>query len=222
MLRARSHTTRRSAAPARVGRTSSTCSETIHGDAAGRDGLRAGHGLRDRDSDVRHDAAADGPEDDRRAADRRVHGCPGGQGRDIAGAARQRSGGHRVHGSRPEQRPERCEQRRAHGRGAERGDVPRGDAAACGWELHGDGGAAQLQPRLARPRRRADDRFSARVTQTGTYVNCATGIGSGKDTNGANNSECASTLVTAPVTPPTTTPTADDQAEAEAAAEAAG
>ena len=49
--------------------------------------------------------------------------------------------------------------------------------------------------------------LSARVTQTGTYVNCATGTGSGKDTNGANNSECASTLVTAPVTPPTTTPT---------------
>jgi uncharacterized repeat protein (TIGR01451 family) len=49
--------------------------------------------------------------------------------------------------------------------------------------------------------------FSARVTQTGTYDNCATATGSGKDTNGANNTECASTLVTAPVTPPTTTPT---------------
>ena len=49
--------------------------------------------------------------------------------------------------------------------------------------------------------------LSARVTQTGTYVNCATATGSGKDTNGANNTECASTLVTAPVTPPTTTPT---------------
>ena len=49
--------------------------------------------------------------------------------------------------------------------------------------------------------------FSARVTQTGTYQNCATGTGSGKDTNGANNTDCASTLVTAPVTPPTTTPT---------------
>ena len=48
--------------------------------------------------------------------------------------------------------------------------------------------------------------LSARVTQTGTYVNCATGTGSGKDTNGANNMECASTLVTAPVTPPTTKP----------------
>ena len=49
--------------------------------------------------------------------------------------------------------------------------------------------------------------FSARVTQTGTYVNAATGTGSGKDTNGANNRDDASTLVTAPVTPPTTTPT---------------
>ena len=48
--------------------------------------------------------------------------------------------------------------------------------------------------------------LSARVTQTGTYVNCATGTGDGKDTNGANNMACASTLVTAPVTPPTTTP----------------
>jgi uncharacterized repeat protein (TIGR01451 family) len=46
--------------------------------------------------------------------------------------------------------------------------------------------------------------LSARVTQTGTYVNCATGTGSGKDTNSANNMDCASTLVTAPVTPPTT------------------
>jgi len=48
---------------------------------------------------------------------------------------------------------------------------------------------------------------SARVTQTGTYLNCATATGGGKDTNGANNMDCASTLVTAPVTPPTTTPT---------------
>ena len=45
--------------------------------------------------------------------------------------------------------------------------------------------------------------LSARVTQTGTYVNCATATGDGKDTNGANNRACASTLVTAPVTPPT-------------------
>ena len=45
------------------------------------------------------------------------------------------------------------------------------------------------------------------MTQTGTYNNCATGTGSGKDTNGANNTDCAETLVTAPVTPPTTTPT---------------
>jgi hypothetical protein len=50
---------------------------------------------------------------------------------------------------------------------------------------------------------------SARVTQTGTYVNSATGTGDGKDTNGANTDD-ASTLVTAPVTPPS------DPAEAEA------
>jgi uncharacterized repeat protein (TIGR01451 family) len=48
--------------------------------------------------------------------------------------------------------------------------------------------------------------FSARVTQTGTYVNTATGIGDGKDTNGANNTDEASTLVTAPLSPPKTTP----------------
>ena len=48
--------------------------------------------------------------------------------------------------------------------------------------------------------------FSARVTQTGTYINSATGIGGGKDTNGTNNADDASTLVTAPATPPTTTP----------------
>jgi uncharacterized repeat protein (TIGR01451 family) len=47
---------------------------------------------------------------------------------------------------------------------------------------------------------------SARVTQTGTYVNSATGTGQGKDTNGANNTDDASTLVTAPVTPPVATP----------------
>ncbi len=48
---------------------------------------------------------------------------------------------------------------------------------------------------------------SARVAQTGTYVNCATAVGGGQDTNAANNRACASTLVTAPVTPPTTKPT---------------
>ena len=49
---------------------------------------------------------------------------------------------------------------------------------------------------------------SARVAQTGTYVNCATAVGGGKDTNAANNRACASTLVTAPVAPPVTPPTA--------------
>jgi uncharacterized repeat protein (TIGR01451 family) len=43
---------------------------------------------------------------------------------------------------------------------------------------------------------------TARVTQTGTYVNSATATGNGKDTNGANNTDDASTLVTAPATPP--------------------
>jgi uncharacterized repeat protein (TIGR01451 family) len=44
--------------------------------------------------------------------------------------------------------------------------------------------------------------LSARVAQTGTYVNWATATGNGKDTNGANNTDDASTLVTAPATPP--------------------
>ena len=48
--------------------------------------------------------------------------------------------------------------------------------------------------------------ISARVTQTGTYVNCATTTGDGGDTNPANNTDCAETLVTAPVTPPAVTP----------------
>ena len=62
--------------------------------------------------------------------------------------------------------------------------------------------------------------LSARVTQTGTYVNSATGTGDGKDTNGANNTDDASTLVTAPVTPPTTTPKPPvTEADAEAKAD---
>ncbi len=44
--------------------------------------------------------------------------------------------------------------------------------------------------------------LTARVTQTGTSVNSATATGNGKDTNGANNTDDASTLVTAPATPP--------------------
>jgi len=46
--------------------------------------------------------------------------------------------------------------------------------------------------------------LTARVTQPGTYVNSATATGDGKDTNGANNTDDATTLVTAPATPPTT------------------
>jgi uncharacterized repeat protein (TIGR01451 family) len=44
--------------------------------------------------------------------------------------------------------------------------------------------------------------LSARVTQTGTFVNSATATGNSKDTNGANNTDDATTLVTAPATPP--------------------
>lgn len=49
--------------------------------------------------------------------------------------------------------------------------------------------------------------LTARVTRAGTYVNSATATGNGKDTNGANNTDDASTLVTAPATPPTAAPT---------------
>jgi len=47
---------------------------------------------------------------------------------------------------------------------------------------------------------------AARVTQTGTYENCATVAGEGGDTNSMNNTDCAETLVTAPLTPPVTPP----------------
>ena len=50
--------------------------------------------------------------------------------------------------------------------------------------------------------------LSARVTQTGTFVNSATAAGNSKDTNGANNTDDASTLVTAPATPPAAPPAA--------------
>ena len=48
--------------------------------------------------------------------------------------------------------------------------------------------------------------LSARVTQTGTYANCATVVGDGGDTNAANNRDCAETLVPAALTPPVTPP----------------
>ena len=48
--------------------------------------------------------------------------------------------------------------------------------------------------------------LSARVTQTGTYSNCATVAGDGGDTNPANNRDCAETLVPAQLTPPVTPP----------------
>jgi hypothetical protein len=47
---------------------------------------------------------------------------------------------------------------------------------------------------------------TAHVTQTGTYLNCATVAGEGGDTNAANNRDCAETLVVAPLTPPVTPP----------------
>ena len=47
---------------------------------------------------------------------------------------------------------------------------------------------------------------SARVTQTGTYTNCATVTGEGGDTNSANNTDCAETVVTAPAVQPVTPP----------------
>lgn len=49
--------------------------------------------------------------------------------------------------------------------------------------------------------------FTARVAHAGTFENCAIATGEGGDTNAANNTACASTLVTAPVTPPVTPPT---------------
>ena len=70
--------------------------------------------------------------------------------------------------------------------------------------------------------------LSARVTQTGTYDNCATVTGDGGDTNSANNRDCAETLVPAALTPPVTPPVkptpsrcseAARQAEAEAGSE---
>jgi Domain of unknown function DUF11 len=47
---------------------------------------------------------------------------------------------------------------------------------------------------------------SARVTQAGTYDNCATVTGNGGDTNSANNTDCAETVVTAPAVQPVTPP----------------
>jgi uncharacterized repeat protein (TIGR01451 family) len=48
--------------------------------------------------------------------------------------------------------------------------------------------------------------LSARVTQAGTYTNCATVVGDGGDTNSANNTGCAETVVTAPAVQPVTPP----------------
>jgi uncharacterized repeat protein (TIGR01451 family) len=49
-------------------------------------------------------------------------------------------------------------------------------------------------------------RFTAHVTQAGTYQNCATVTGEGGDTNSGNNTDCAETVVTAPAVQPVTPP----------------
>ena len=141
-----------------------------------------------------------------RTSDGRVHGRAGGQGCDAAGAARQRAGGHRLHDAGAQQRPEPGTHREARGCGTQRGHVHRGDAAVGG---NCTVTAALLNCTLGTigPGVERTIELSARASQTGTYVNSATGTGDGKDTNGANNTDDASTLVTAPVTPPTTTPT---------------
>ena len=141
------------------------------------------------------------------AADRRVHGRAGGEGRDAAGAARERAGrpSRTRCGSRTTARTRRTTYGRR--RGAERRHVPRRHPAARGGGCSITGGVL-LQCSLGTlgPGVERVIGVSARVTQTGTYVNCAMATGDGKDTNGGNNRACASTLVTAPVTPPAATP----------------
>ena len=92
-------------------------------------------------------------------ADGRVHGRAGGEGRDAAGAARERAGQRLVHGAGQEQRPEPGAQRHGRRRGAERRHVPRRHPAARGRRLldHRRRPAA-VQPGHARPRCRACDR----------------------------------------------------------------
>ena len=93
-----------------------------------------------------------------------------------------------------EQRPEPGAQRRGLGRGAGRRHVPRGHDAACRRHVHGHrrrcstAASARSAPASIRT-----IGVSARVTQTGTYDNCATVAGDGGDTNPANNRDCAET-----------------------------
>ena len=109
------------------------------------------------------------------------------------------------------------------GCGAGRGRVRRGDAAARQRQLLDHGARCSVQPRHARPGGGADDRRLGTGLTDRDVRQLATGTGGGKDTNAANNTDDASTLVTAPVTPPTTTAEASGcEAEAEAEAEAGG
>ena len=87
--------------------------------------------------------------------------------------------------ARQEQRPEPGAQRRCVvGRGAGRRHVRRGHDAAGGRQLHRSP-AALLDCSLGTlgPGVERTIGVSARVTQTGTYVNCATATGDGEDTN---------------------------------------
>ena len=120
---------------------------------------RVGQRQRERPGRLRQDAAASSAASAASAPGwERVDGPADREGRDAAGAARERPGGHRVLAGRQEQRPEPGAQRRGLGRGAERRHVPRGHDPACGRQLHRHLGAARLQPRHARPGSDSDDR----------------------------------------------------------------
>ena len=130
-------------------------------------------------------------------ADGRVHGRAGDQGRDAAGAARERAGRHaytiRVRNNGPNQAHNvtLADARRAGSPSSRSRGSPRGSCALSGGNLLRCT-LGTLGPGVERT-----IGFSARVTQTGTYVNSATGTGDGKDTNSTNNTDDASTLVTA-------------------------
>ena len=113
-----------------------------------------------------------------------------------------------VHGAGEEQRPEPGAQRRrspTRRRAASRSSPSRSRPSAASCSITG-GVLLQCSLGTLGPGVERVIGVSARVTQTGTYVNCAMATGDGKDTNGGNNRACASTLVTAPVTPPAATP----------------
>ena len=214
-------------------------------DPAGRDGLRARHGLGERDGDVRQHAAASptdvcvrtsratrinnsrGDDEGRARATASPPAPPptvvtdefmdvqvikdataqvqlvNGQA-DIAYTVRVRNNG-----------PNQAHNVVADGRGAERGHVPRGDAAAGRRQLHDHGRAAELHARDARPRGRADDRPLGTGHPDRDVCQLGDRVGDGKDTNGANNTDDASTLVTAPRDAADDDPEADGDAEAD-------